>query len=226
MLQQVIGKTIRPLPVAELRAMAERAATVWIDLGAGDGALVARHAAANPTTLCIGVDASADSLREVSGRAARPRGQPNAVFLVAAAEALPESLDGLADCITINFPWGSLLRACVEPVPAFARRLVALGKPSATVTMLLNASVFADAPYRERLHLPPLDESLVDTTLAPAYAAAGLIVVERRMVATPPYRTTWGQRLTRGSQRQTLLIVARIASSGGEDTPPTGMLAP
>ena len=46
-------------------------------------------------------------------RDARPPargGRPNALFVVAAAEAPPRELIGLADEVRILFPWGSLLR--------------------------------------------------------------------------------------------------------------------
>ena len=38
---------------------------------------------------------------------------PNALFVVAAAERVPAELHGLADELTILFPWGSLLRGAL-----------------------------------------------------------------------------------------------------------------
>ncbi len=40
-------------------------------------------------------------------------GLPNARFLVAGLEFLPDELDRYADLVTISFPWGSLLAAAV-----------------------------------------------------------------------------------------------------------------
>ena len=48
-------------------------------------------------------------MAESSRRASRG-GPPNALFVVAAAERVPEELHGVADELTILFPWGSLLR--------------------------------------------------------------------------------------------------------------------
>jgi 16S rRNA (adenine(1408)-N(1))-methyltransferase len=101
-----------------------------IDLGAGDGRYVITAAAAEPGTLVIGIDASAATMAEASRRAARAgsrRGLPNALFVVAAAEALPSELDGIADLVAIHLPWGSLLRGALaldEDVAAGIARLV------------------------------------------------------------------------------------------------------
>ena len=106
-----------------------------IDLGTGDGRFVLAAAAADPDTLVIGIDASAGAMAEASRRAARPArrgGLPNALFVVAAAEALPPELDGVADVVTIQLPWGSLLRGALaldEDVAARHRRPRRAGRP-------------------------------------------------------------------------------------------------
>ena len=72
--------------------LAARHAAVTIDLGTGDGRYVLAAAAAQPDRLVIGVDANAQSMATASRRAsAKPArgGLPNALFVVAAVEALP-----------------------------------------------------------------------------------------------------------------------------------------
>ena len=104
-----------------------------IDAGTGDGRAVLAAAAREPATLVLGLDANAASMAEASRRAARPRpkgGAPNARFVVAAAEAAPLELAGIADLVTVRFPWGSLLRGVVgrdEAVAAGVAKLVASG---------------------------------------------------------------------------------------------------
>ena len=64
-------------------------------------------AAVHPDLLVIGVDADAGSMVEASRRAARATkrgGLSNALFVVAAAEAVPAELDGRADALTVHFP--------------------------------------------------------------------------------------------------------------------------
>ena len=102
-----------------------------IDAGTGDGRAVLAAAAREPATMVLGLDANAASMAEASRRAARsPRkgGLANAAFVVAAAEAPPAELAGLAHLVTVRFPWGSLLRGVIgrdEPVAAGLASLVA-----------------------------------------------------------------------------------------------------
>ena len=66
--------------------------------------------------------------------AARPSrgGLPNALFVVAAVEATPAELDGVADLVTVHFPWGSLLRGLLGADPAIMSSLTRVLRPSAT----------------------------------------------------------------------------------------------
>ncbi|MFL5669228.1 MAG: hypothetical protein ACJ77U_07560 [Chloroflexota bacterium] len=104
-----------------------------MDLGTGDGRAALAAAAADPTTLVLAIDADARSLAEASRRAAaRPDrgGSPNLLFLAEGVERLPATFDGLADRVTILFPWGSLLRGALgvdRDVSASIARLVAPG---------------------------------------------------------------------------------------------------
>jgi 16S rRNA (adenine(1408)-N(1))-methyltransferase len=59
-------------------------------------------------------------MAEVSRRAARAAdrgGQPNVLFVASAAERPPAELIGLADEVSILFPWGSLLRGLLGTAP-------------------------------------------------------------------------------------------------------------
>ena len=100
-------------------------------------------AAAEPDTLVVGVDANAAAMAEASRRAARRPdrgGLANALFVVAAAEALPAGLDGLADRVTVHFPWGSLLRGLLAADPAVLGGLARVLRPGATLSMLVSAT--------------------------------------------------------------------------------------
>src|SRR5687768_15272589 len=87
---------------------------IVLDIGTGDGRFVSASAKANPDKFYIGIDANAKPLEKPSMKATRKPakgGLPNAIFVQAAVENLPEELHGIANQIHINFPWGSLLRA-------------------------------------------------------------------------------------------------------------------
>jgi 16S rRNA (adenine(1408)-N(1))-methyltransferase len=165
---------------------------------------VLAKAAREPDTLAIGLDASAAAMADSSRRASRGRtALPNALFAVAAAERPPEALHGLAGSLTVNFPWGSLLRGVVgedDAVLAGMARLMAAG---AETTVLLSVT-----PRDGRPPVPP------EASLAEAYARNGLQLVEMRP-ATPDEvaasGSTWAKRLRAGRDRPATLLRARAA---------------
>lgn len=207
------GKQIGILDAA---ALAERRAahdSALLDVGTGDGRFPLRHAREHPGTLCVGFDPVSDNLEPSASRAARKPargGAPNLLFVIASVEDPPVELTGFADWLTVLYPWGALLRGLVTPDPSLLGRLAVLAAPGARIDLLLNSSVFEQAAYAERLDLPALDERYLEGVLLPAYSKAGIVVESHRRLRDedPPFRTTWGQRLTRASRRETLAIRA------------------
>jgi 16S rRNA (adenine(1408)-N(1))-methyltransferase len=201
------------------RATVDSADEILVDLGTGDGRYVLRSARARPDTLVVGVDAISEPMAASASRAARKPargGAPNALFVAADALAPPEALVGRASLVTVNYPWGSLLRAVAAPEAAGLRAVVSLLRPGGRIVALLNASASEDSAYAERLDLPPLDGEHIGGRLVPGWSAAGLEVVEARLLGPgeePPQRTSWGQRLVRGSGRETLLVSAVRSSA-------------
>jgi 16S rRNA (adenine(1408)-N(1))-methyltransferase len=190
-----------------------------VDLGTGDGKFVLRSARANPGRLHVGVDAleepMAESIRRAASKPARG-GVPNASFAVADALSPPASLAGRAALVTVNYPWGSLLRAVAAPEAAGLRAIAGLLRPDGRIVALLNASAAEDSAYADKLELPPLDRGHVERVLVPGWREAGLEVLEARVLdpgEEPPHRTSWGQRLVRGSGRETLLVSAVRSSA-------------
>jgi 16S rRNA (adenine(1408)-N(1))-methyltransferase len=183
-------------------------------VGTGDGKFVLRRAREDPGTLCIGMDPVAENLAESAGRAGRKPtrgGVSNALYVVSSLEDPPELLRGAANELTVLFPWAALLRGLAAPDPTLLSNLAGLAAPGCVLHCLLNASVFDQQDYAQRLELPEVDEETVDQRLAPAYAEVGLIIEEAHRLTEGdlPFRTSWGQRLTLGSRRQTLVLKAR-----------------
>ena len=159
-------------------------------------------AAAHPDLLVIGVDANAAGMAEASGRAAKPAkkgGLPNACFVVAAAESLPAGLDGLADALTVHFPWGSLLRGLLNAEPSILGGITRVTRPGATVALLLSVV--------NRDHLDgcaSLDDQAV-FALAARYAAHGLLLGEARPATAEDLarsHSSWAKRLRAGENRE------------------------
>ena len=169
-----------------------------LDLGAGDGRFVLATATAEPETLVIGVDANVSSMVEASRRAMRPArrgGLGNALFVAAAAESLPAELDGSADALTIQFPWGSLLRGVLRADPVLADGLVRVTRPCALVSILVSVTERDQA-----VETGPLDEQVI-VALADRYATLGLAPIERRRAGPDDLaraHSSWAKRLGAG----------------------------
>jgi 16S rRNA (adenine(1408)-N(1))-methyltransferase len=175
---------------------------VAVDLGTGDGRHVLAAAARRPDTLVVGVDTNAAAMADSSRRASRGRAAlPNALFAVAAAERPPEALHGMAGSLTVNFPWGSLLRGLLgedDAVLAGVARLMAPGVEGAALLSVVPRDGMPPVP-------PP-------ASLAPAYARHGLELVEMR-AATPEEvaasGSSWAKRLRAGRERPVTLLKLR-----------------
>lgn len=218
-MKQVLNRQVAPLARGDLEARLAPYVRCLVDVGTGDGRFVYRYAAEHPETFCIGIDPVAEAMRETSAKAEKKPargGLPNVLYLMDAVEALPGELTGVADLVTVNYPWGSLLGAWAAPVPVLLRNLAALGKPGAEWLVLFNATVFEDADYCARLGFPPVDRARIEGELAPVYAAAGLPVTEiAELSGAAGHRTSWGQRLVLGSDRKTLRVAGRIERPAG-----------
>jgi 16S rRNA (adenine(1408)-N(1))-methyltransferase len=214
------GKRIIEAPADWRERIEAIARPVVVDIGAGDGRFVYEGARADPSTLYVAVDPDTETLAGYAYRASRKPargGVDNAVFVVAAVEALPDELRGLASRVRVNFPWGSLLRGLLEPKPDILRGMASLLRGSDGVIEVImsydpehDTSAFAGEP------LPPLDAEYLTRTLAPAYEAAGIEVREQRRLtqdealAVP---STWGRRLLHARPRDVYLLVVVPAAA-------------
>lgn len=168
-------------------------------MGTGDGRAVLEAAVAAPRALSIGLDANAAAMAESSRRATRPAakgGRPNAMFFLAAAEAMPSELDSLADLVTVRFPWGSLLRGCVGADAAVAAGLARLVRSGGALELLLAP---AD---RDGLAGVPTEPVRVIAATSAAFASFGFVPEEARGATDAEIRasrSTWARRLLGGS---------------------------
>ncbi len=173
--------------------------------------MIAR-ARAEPDILVIGIDATAAAMAGVSRRAARPvtrGGLANALFVVAAAERPPAELLGIADELTINFPWASLLRGALALDGATASGIVSLLQQCATVT------AFVSVTGRDGLAIAALDAPRAADDLASRWERHGLRLETLRpatvdeLMAT---ESTWARRLRAGEDRPAWRLTLQRAS--------------
>ena len=190
---------------------------VVLDIGTGDGRFVSAMAKARPNAFVVGVDANAKPLEKPSMKATRKPakgGLPNAMFVRAAVEILPEEFAGAASEINVNFPWGSLLRAVAvgdaEVLASFRR----IARGGAILSILLGVDPERDRAELARLGIPEISDSYVTSMLVPRYVSEGFSLIEFRGLepgewATLP--TSWARRLGGNSARRVYHLRFRVS---------------
>ncbi len=219
MVEVVRGKVRTPVPATQVREAASKFREVGIDVGTGDGRWAYRVARTHPDRFCLGIDANAAGLRDVSFRAGRKPsrgGLSNVRFIHAAAETLPAGLERLADYITIFYPWRRLLDGILTPDPAVLRPIALLGKPGAQILIYVNAS----ALHPGTRQADSVDCSALSARLRPAYAEAGIVLTSCRIASGPG--TTWGDRIGQGRPASSVVLTGVVCGKGGYTV--TGLL--
>lgn len=167
-----------------------------MDLGAGDGGYVVYRARTEPNTFAIAIDASADALASGAWRAKRARLR-NAAFLIEGVERLPSELAGVANEVTIHFPWGSLLRGVLMADPVVLCPVAGLLKPEGKLHLLASSTARDGHAYLSPDWLG---------RIAGRYAECGLELDEARHAERSDIivsRSAWAKRL--GLDRPTVL---------------------
>jgi SAM-dependent methyltransferase len=193
---------------------------VVLDIGAGDGAWALHVARREPRTLAVALDAERSRLIDPSRRAARPArkgGLANALFVWAAAEALPIELAGRCDLVTVHLPWGSLLRGVAAAEPWWLEALRGLLGPNGRVELLLSV-VERDGA------VPPLDDGAIGRLTA-AYEAAGFRALQACPVPAheAAARSTWARRLRAGTPERPAWLVSLERADPAAIRTPDGM---
>ncbi len=166
-----------------------------VDVGAGDGRAVLLRAAAEPGSLVVAIDAAAAAMTDASRRGDR-HGPANALFMAAGVEALVASpLAGQADLVTVQFPWGSLLRGIVglddAALPGLASLLAARGRLEVLASVVPSDGISGMAC---------LDDAAVPA-IRRAWSAAGLRLAAARPATAAEVDasgSTWARRLRAG----------------------------
>lgn len=181
------GKQASFMDAAALTAVTEDYTSVHLDLGTGDGRYVAHQAVAQPRHFVIGLDACRENLVEVSRRA-----PGNSLFVIANALDLPDELDGMADSLSINFPWGSLLEGLLladSPLWASLRRVT---RPGTRLDVRLNGGALAEAHWSLETGAVQIRRMLIEQGFA-LWPAEKLTAGDLKA-----FPTSWAKRLAFG----------------------------
>jgi 16S rRNA (adenine(1408)-N(1))-methyltransferase len=188
---------------------------IVIDIGTGDGRFVSAMAKRAPNKFFIGIDANVKPLEKPSMKATRKPekgGLPNAMFVQAAVEDLPEELDGVADEIHIHFPWGSLLRAVANGDAALLRSLRRVAGENCLLEIVIGIDPERDKAELSRLEVPDLGNSRVLTELMEKYARCGFIIKgygELERIDWAALETSWARRLQGNKDRRVFSLTGK-----------------
>lgn len=210
-MRQVLGRSTHDLDADAFGALRDaHGGGLVVDLGTGDGKHVLAVARARPDTLVVGLDAGPDAMRPTAARAARKPakgGQPNALFVWAAVEALPGELTGVTEVHAL-MPWGSLLRALITPDSSVLHAVARACTPNAPFLVTLNLHAWRP-PVAEVGGTAEPTPYIAQTEMARAYARCGWRLEsadypQQEMLAD--LGTSWTKRL--GASRPDLAVLA------------------
>jgi len=168
-----------------------------------------------PEKLFIGIDANVRPLAKISEKICRRTekgGAPNALFLQATAEELPEELDGIASEVRIQFPWASLLRSVAVGDEVVLKNLRRLCRDNAKLEILIGIDPRRDKSELQRLGVPDLSVRNVKQKLVAAYEANGFSVFEYKIGPSSAWQeieSTWAKKLRHGRTRVLIHLSAK-----------------
>ena len=194
-METIRGKTSLAIDFNGLNERLANYSRVVLDLGTGDGRYVHTLAERNPHWFVIGVDACRENLREYSRTKL-----PNALFVIASAQDLPRELHGRVSHISINFPWGSLLKSLLEGDPAFLHGLECISDTQTSLQLHLNSGALAETGNCLETGTERICHNLLH---------AGWALDAPVQLGAPSLRgfpTTWARRLAHGRDPRALVL--------------------
>lgn len=182
-----------------------------IDLGTGNGKFVYDMAINNPDILFIGIEPTASNLYEYSKKVNKNK-LNNLIYIITSIENLGNDLNGIADKVYINFPWGSLLEAVVKDMPELLGKIAQLGKKEAEFNFTFAYSTIHEPNEIEKRNLPLLTDDYLMTKLTDIYKYAGLIIqtcTNLKPQDINKFGTLWAKKLYLGKSRDVYNIISK-----------------
>jgi len=196
---------------------------IEVDLGTGDGRFVYTLAKQNPDVFYIGIDPVAENMAEhalkINKKLHTGFRLTNVMYLVAAAEDLPQEISGVANKIYVTLPWGSLLEGIVKADPLILGSLLRIAKkPLAEFEFCFTYDVLYESAEIANRDLPILAFDYVKNELAKAYEKFGFLITRSEVLCghmLRTYPTKWAKKLGYGRDREIFMIKGTIDSNNG-----------
>ena len=186
-METIRGRMSHDISSVELSERIAHYNQIQLDLGTGDGRFVRWMADRQKDTFFIGVDACRENLRATSRIKL-----PNAMFVIASAQALPFELNGLASQININFPWGSLLASLLNNDVSLIQGLLSITRPYAKLKIHLNGEALTTAGWMLEAGADQMETNLNTSGWV---TRSGSCLTGHELRSIP---TTWAKRLVFG----------------------------
>ena len=203
----------------ELNNYASAFNALCVDIGTGDGKRLYRTAKADPDTLYIGIDPVKENMLDTVKKASKKPekgGLKNLLLVVGAVESMPAELHGMADEVTVYFPWGSLLESVVKPIAESMLQIRATAKPGAAYTIVTTYQSIYEGAEIEKRGLPELSKEYFETEHASSLKELGFITEEVTELTPEDVQeigTQWAKRLGNGRSRQYYSVKGKVENT-------------
>ena len=180
---------------------------IIVDIGTGDGEFVYDLAKQYPDRFIIGIDPHHEGLERISSRISKKPtkgGIENALFVLGSIEDLPDELEGTANQVFINFPWGRLLKAILLAEDATWAAIKRLCVKGAFIDVLLSYQEESEGAEFNKLDMPAIDASYLTNVTAPMLERKGFRLVVIKSVEPgnlKDYPSSWVKKLSYGRDR-------------------------
>ena len=199
-METIRGKTSQSLDLNGLNARLKNYPRVLLDLGTGDGRYVRFLAAQHPDWFLIGLDACRENLH-TSSRC----DLPNVLFVIASAQESPQELNGLISHVTINFPWGSLLKSLLAGDAALMNGLSLIAQKNSHIDIALNGGALAEAGTS----LEAGTQTIYDNMNRHGWKLKVPLLMDSHLLQTFP--STWARRLAYGHDPHAMALSGKFA---------------
>lgn len=211
MLRILRNKKINEIDNEYLLELLSNYRELHIDLGTGNGKFVFDLALNNPDIMYIGIEPTASNLYEYSKKANKNK-LTNLIYIITSIENMGDELNGLADKVFVNFPWGSLLEVVVKDIPELLSKISLLGKSEAEFNFTFAYSTIHEPVEIEKRNLPILTDEYLLKNLQEIYLKAGLIIEvcsNLKPQDINKFGTLWAKKLFLGKSRDVYNIISR-----------------
>ena len=121
-------------------------------------------------------------------------------------------MDGVADELHIQFPWGSLLKGVAKGDETVLRNLRRICANRASLEVIIGLDPNRDRSEVKRLELPDLSASYFESELVPKYRSFGFELVDYGTLSSPTWpqiESSWAKRLRQSETRILIYLRAR-----------------